>query len=512
MNILPNSLRFDKLVKVAIAVISIILIVSIVGYIVIASLAKLNVPELPNTDRDNTIDKENNMTLIKTKEPTFHITGEVGWINDPNGLIYYNGQYHAFFQYNPYDINWGPMHWGHVVSNDMTNWEYLPIALTPGDDCDKNGCFSGTALEHDGKLWLMYTGFIENQGGDSIRQVQCLAESSDGVTFTKHGIVIGENDLPEGYSPSDFRDPKVWLHDGYFWCIIAARRIDGRGRILLYKSKDIFNWEFVNDLFGKDCAGTMIECPDYNEDLGYLLFCEQFQPNGGKEHLNIHTCRYAIGRIDYSTGMFVEESRGIVDYGFDMYAPQTFAGKSAIMGWLNMWDRDIPSRKYGFAGMLTVPRSVSVRDGRLYQEPIVNSKEVYTAAVSDKLTDDVLTGVITVKATNLEGFELVMRSNGENYTTLNFKDGEWIRNRSKSGDPISGAEKDSDSFNGIRRMPCSGNKEITLTVVMDDFSVEIFEDGRVLSSTIYPPEGATALELTVKAASCTYTKAEIVTN
>ena len=449
------------------------------------------------------------MTIKKIKEPAFHITGERGWINDPNGLIYYNGQYHAFFQHYPYDTKWGPMHWGHVVSDDLTNWKYLPIALTPGDDCDKNGCFSGSAIVHDGKLWLMYTGFIENQGGESIRQLQCLAESDDGITFKKHGIVIGEDLLPNGYAPNDFRDPKVWYHDGSFWCIAAARKIDGRGRILLFKSKDLFNWEFVNDLFGKDSAGTMIECPDYNEELGYLLFCEQFQPSEDGLHLNIHTCRFAIGKIDYSTGTFIEESRGIVDYGFDMYAPQTFAGKSVFMGWLNMWDRNVPSEKYGFAGMLTAPRKVCVRDGMLYQEPVVCCAKVFEASVSDKLCDKAVKGVITINAKGLEGFAIKMRSNGENYTQMTLIGSEWVFDRSKSGEVINGAEKDDDSVNGIRRMPCSNREDVTVTIVMDEFSVEIFEGGRALSSTIYPPYGADGIELDVKADSCHYERADI---
>ena len=449
------------------------------------------------------------MTITKTKEPAFHITGERGWINDPNGLVYYNGKYHAFFQHYPDDIKWGPMHWGHVVSDDLTNWKYLPIALTPGDDFDKNGCFSGSAIVHDGKLWLMYTGFVENQGGESIRQLQCLAESSDGITFKKHGIVIGEDHLPEGYAPCDFRDPKVWRHNDLFWCIIATRKIEGRGRILLFKSTDLFNWEFVNDLLGKDSAGTMIECPDYNEEIGYLLFCEQFQPSENGVHLNVHTCRWYTGRIDYSTGSFVEENSGIVDYGFDMYAPQTVAGRPALIGWLNMWDRNVPSAKYGFAGMLTVPRAVSVKNGRLYQEPIVNCTEAYKSAVIDRLFDTVKLGVITIKATELEAFELKMRSNGEAYTSLTLKDGKWVFDRSKSGEAIVGVEKDEDSLNGIRRMPFSGNEETTITIVMDEFSVEIFEDGRALSSTIYPPEDANGLELTVKATSCQYERADI---
>ena len=450
------------------------------------------------------------MAITKIKEPAFHVTGETGWINDPNGLIYYNGQYHAFFQYYPHDTKWGPMHWGHVVSDDLTNWKYLPIALTPGDDCDKNGCFSGSAINHNGKMWLMYTGFIENDGGESIRQVQCLAESDDGITFKKHGVVIGEDLLPEGYAPYDFRDPKVWLHDGIFWCVAAARKIEGRGRILLYKSKDLFNWEFVGDLFGKDSAGTMIECPDYNEELGYLLFCEQFQPSENGIHLNVHTSRFALGKIDYSTGRFIENSRGIVDYGFDVYAPQTIAGKPLFMGWLNMWDRNVPSAKYGFAGMLTVPRRVFVRDGRLYQEPVVSCGESYKTDGKGSISDKVTRGVITVKATGLESLEIKLRSNGENFTSLILKSAEWVFDRSKSGEAIVGVEKDQDSLSGIRRMPYSGKEDVTLTIVMDDFSVEIFEDGRALSSTIYPPDDADGLELTVKAKAWQYEKADIV--
>ena len=450
------------------------------------------------------------MTIEKIKEPVFHITGETGWINDPNGLIYYNGQYHAFYQHYPLDTKWGPMHWGHVVSDDLTNWKYMPIALKPGDDCDKNGCFSGSAIVHDGKLWLMYTGFVENQGGESIRQLQCLAESSDGINFKKHGIVIGEDELPEGYAPCDFRDPKVWFHGDSFWCIVAARKIEGRGRILLFKSKDLFKWEFVNDLLGKDSAGIMIECPDYNEELGYMFYCEQFQPSENGMHLNIHTCRWCVGKIDYSTGTFMEKSRGIVDWGFDMYAPQTVAGKPVAIGWLNMWDRNVPSAKYGFAGMLTVPRRVSVENGAFNQEPIVNCSTVYKASVSDKLEDKVTNGVITIKATELEALEIKMRSNGESYTKLTLNSGEWVFDRSKSGEAIIGAENDPDSLNGIRRMPCSDKNDITLTIVMDEFSVEIFEGGRALSSTIYPPDDADVFELAVKAAECEYERADII--
>ena len=193
-----------------------------------------------------------------------------------------------------------------------------------------------------------------------------------------------------------------------------------------------------------------------------------------------------------------------------MYAPQTFTGKPITIGWLNMWDRNVPSEKYGFAGMLTVPRKVSLKDGRLYQEPIVNCSEVYNTAVNEKLVDNVKRGVITIKVTSLESLDIKLRSNGENFTRLTLNNGEWVFDRSKSGEAIVGVEKDADSLNGIRRMPCSGKQEITLTIVIDDFSVEIFEDGRSLTSTIYPPDDADGLELTVKAESCQYERADIV--
>ena len=118
-------------------------------------------------------------------------------------------------------------------------------------------------------------------------------------------------------------------------------------------------------------------------------------------------------------------------------------------------------------------------------------------------------GVVTVKATALKSLSLRLRSDGSNYTELTLEGGEWVFDRSRSGEQIVGVEKDADSLAGIRRMPFSGKKEITLTVVMDDFSVEIFEDGRALSSTIYPPEGADGLELTIDSAGCEYERRDI---
>lgn len=445
----------------------------------------------------------------KMLRPKFHVTAEKGWINDPNGLVLFKGRYHAFYQHYPHDVHWGPMHWGHVVSDDLVHWERLPIALYPGGECEENGCFSGSALVWQDKLWVMYTGFTENQGGETIRQLQCLASSADGIHFTKHGVVIGEKDLPAEYCPWDFRDPKVWRKDDSFWCIVAARAKGGRGRMLLYRSQDLFSWEFVNDLFGEDSLGAMIECPDYIEEKGILLCGEQFQPNEGNIHLNIHTTRWYSGTLNYQTGRFEMQKRGIIDYGFDFYAPQTFAGDGAMMGWLQMWDRNIPSEKYGFAGMLTIARKLEVVNGELYQIPIVAGDVVKKESVESELCDKAITGILRIQAKNLRALNLSLRKKGDKCVNFTLKDGEWVFSRANVGEPILGQEKDSDSLAGVRRMPFGGNETTELTVVMDEFSVEIFENGKALSSTMYPDVDAEEISLSVEADECTYVRESI---
>lgn len=439
--------------------------------------------------------------------PKFHITGSNGWINDPNGLVKFKGQYHVFFQYYSKNVYWGPMHWGHVVSRDLTKWEQMPIAIAP--DSQDDGCFSGTAIVWKNKLWLLYTSFKENGGGENIRQLQALASSDDGVNFTKHGIVIGEKDLPPEYSPCDFRDPKIFMEGDTLYCLVAARKIDGRGRILLFSSKDIFNWKFECDVLDRDSGGIMIECPDYNSELGLLTYCEQFQPAQGNKHLNIHSTFYRLGKLDCKTYKSTFGNSEIIDYGFDFYAAQMFKDTPVMIGWLNMWDRNIPSQKYGFAGMLTVPRKIKIKNGELWQTPVVSARKVFEKDINGTYSDNIKIGVLNFKARNIKSFCMRLRKKGEMYTSFCLKDGEWVFDRSRSGEKIEGKELDADSLAGIRRMPFTDSVETEITVVLDEFSVEIFVNGKVLSSTIYPDYDADGLELEVTADNCTAQRFDI---
>lgn len=291
----------------------------------------------------------------------YHFMAEEGWINDPNGLIFFRGKYHYFYQYNPYDAFWGAMHWGHAVSSDLLHWEYLPIALAPSesyDDHERGGCFSGSAIEHDGKLYLFYTG-VANPG-DGFIQTQCMAYSEDGIHFEKYA----DNPLitaPEGYEQANFRDPKVWKHNGHFYMLCGAKK-DDLAKALLYKSGDLIEWEFFNVLFeSRGEYGYMFECPDFFplEDKHVLMF----SPMG----LNERSTVYLVGDMDYRTGKFIPHSTGEIDWGFDFYAPQSFTdagGRRIVTAWANAWDwmpwwKDWgPTYRESWCGAFNLPREV----------------------------------------------------------------------------------------------------------------------------------------------------------
>lgn len=170
-------------------------------------------------------EREASKQISEKDRPLIHLTPMVGWMNDPNGFCYYQGEYHLFYQYHPYNTVWGPMHWGHAKSRDLLRWTYLPAALAPDTEADAGGCFSGTALPlEDGRLMLMYTGVQPAGTNHKELQAQCVA-IGDGVDFQKleQNPVISGADLPKGYSEHDFRDPKLWRgKDG--WKILLRSR------------------------------------------------------------------------------------------------------------------------------------------------------------------------------------------------------------------------------------------------------------------------------------------------
>lgn len=444
---------------------------------------------------------------MKNLRPRYHITGKANWINDPNGLVKYKGQYHVFFQHHPYSINWGTMHWGHVVSDDLLNWKHLEHALVPGHKDDLDHCFSGSAIVHNDRLYLIYTGLILNDCKENELQQQCLAYSDDGVHFTKHGLIIGKDNVPLDFCPNDFRDPSCYKIDDTFYLIAAAKRKEGTGNILKYRSKDLINWEYLGPIMVNDSEGVMVECPDYIPDLNLLLHLEQHQKIDGYMHHNIFSTFYDIGEFD-ENHRFIPKASGTVDYGFDFFAPQVIKGENILIGWMSMWQRTCPSEKYGFAGQLTIPRKIEVKDNRLLQTPIVPMNKITSINVIKHYEEHIKIGFYKLDITNLQSFSLRIREGEKHVTTFDLINNEWVFNRSKSGEVIWGNETDEDSLNGIRRMGYEKKDKHEIYIVLDEFSVELFVDGISMTSLIYPDLEEDLLSLDIEADEVILTKFE----
>ena len=323
--------------------------------------------------------------IRQDERPVFHLPARIGWMNDPNGFSFYGGRYHLFYQYYPYDSKWGRMHWGHAASDDMLHWDFLPCALAPGEDYDNGmGCFSGSAVAlPDGRHMLMYTGVSDagrrDDGTQAQRQVQCLA-FGDGVDYEKYegNPVIDGTLLPEGLSDEHFRDPKMWQEeDGTFTCVVGALdKEKNLGRILRYTSPDGLAWSFAGILAENDgSTGAMWECPDTFELDGkqVLLVSPQDMIAEGNEFMSGNGTLCLIGHVDEQTGALVPETRHAIDYGIDFYATQTLLapdGRRIMVAWMQNWDTISMADHKSWFGMMTLPRELSVRDGRLYQRPI----------------------------------------------------------------------------------------------------------------------------------------------
>ncbi|MBQ7184781.1 MAG: glycoside hydrolase family 32 protein [Clostridia bacterium] len=443
--------------------------------------------------------------------PMFHVTGAIGWINDPNGFSVYKGEYHLFFQYHPYKTVWGPMHWGHVKTRDFIRWERLPAALAPDMPYDKDGCFSGSAIElPDGRHLLMYTGVREELREDGTfkpYQTQCLAVG-DGRDYEKVAFnpVLTAADLPKGGSEEDFRDPRIWKEDDGYWAVAGNRPADGSGSILLFHSEDAFHWRYMGRVASNHRQyGMMWECPDYFRLDGrdvLLVSPQEMSPIGLEFHAGNGTV-CIIGEADEKKHL-IRDNVHAIDYGIDFYAPQTLQtpdGRRVMIAWMQNWDtsRSHPSTDR-LTGQMTIPRELHVRDGRLIQEPVREIKNYYGEKISYRnvplSTETNLTGIrgrtidMTVNVRPANGstmyrwFKLNLAKDGEHVTTIRFKPDQAIVrvDRSRCGYRF--------DIVHVRDFPVySRHGSIKMRVILDRHSLELFvNDGEQAASfVLYTP-------------------------
>ena len=292
--------------------------------------------------------------------PRYHFLPEANWLNDPNGLIQWGGEYHMFYQYNPNGPFHGTIHWGHAASTDLVRWRHLPVALAPSPGGpDQDGVWSGCAVDDDGTPTLIYSG---NRGGG---QRACLATSADGMlTWQKYpgNPVIAEP--PAGLELIATRDHSVWREGGAWHQLMGSGIVGQGGTALLYRSADLREWEYLHPLLIGDrqrhepiWTGGMWECPDF-----FAL--------GDKHALIVSVwdndvLYYSAAMVgSYRDGRLTPEVEHKLDYGDrHFYAPQSFTdaqGRRIIFGWLHEGRSREAQIASGWSGAMSLPRVLSL--------------------------------------------------------------------------------------------------------------------------------------------------------
>ena len=432
-----------------------------------------------------------------------HFTPEIGWTNDPNGMVYHNGEWHLFHQYNPMGSRWGNMSWGHAVSRDLVKWEYLPVALYP----DAIGAiFSGSCvIDKDNTAGFGKDAMIAIYTSAGSKQTQSIAYSTDnGRTFTKY-----ENNPVLESEQVDFRDPKVFWHaHTQRWIMPLACG----NAMEFYSSPNLREWHFESR-FGEEygCHNGVWECPDlfelpYKDGTKWVLLCSIWRDD---QHGS--AVQYFVGDFDGHT--FVcdtpKEYTDWVGWGRDNYAIVTWGnapdGRRVSLGWQDNWQyasgEEFPTTDFRAYMSLPCELKLIEHEGRakLVSQPVKEYQNYLQPILTQ--SDIKIAEQYTVPAEVGENealwIECVMENGGAQMmgVVLSNDKGEEVKiyfdnkkqafkvDRTKAGN-----SSFHDNFAGVVAAPMSSAKEQRLTIVVDRASVECFTDISATSDLVFPTQ------------------------
>jgi len=427
---------------------------------------------------------ENKHLIIEDYRLVFHGMPEFGWMNDPNGLVFYEDNYHIFYQHYPYDSVWGPMHWGHLVSKDMIKFEYMPIALAPDKD-DETGCFSGGAIVDSKNKKLLHLFYTKHYEKDGIKlETQGLASSLDGINFIKYDKPIIDEKLQKPHTfCGDVRDPSPVFINGKYYIILGTKSKDNKGKFAIYSSPDLSSFEYHDEIIVEGLFGNMGECPDLSEVGNKEVFLYSQIKYDAKLKKNRNTSHVIIGDIDIENKTYHIDQNDFVDKGHHFYAPQTLVdnkGRVIMIAWMEMWGEKQVTHELGhnWMGATTFPRVLSVEDNHLYQWPIkelenyyMNSKKIIQKQVIKKQTDIYIT-----KTSSDYTLKVKSTTNENDYFEIGYHNNQFYIDGSKL------------LINKLCKIESNITyNEIELRILLDTSSIEIFINNgfEVFTSRIY---------------------------
>jgi len=439
--------------------------------------------------------------------PQYHFQSPSNWVNDAHP-IYWNGEYHMFYLYNPYGVTHGIVHWAHAVSEDLVHWRDLPIAMSPDTVYDNEGVRSGNVfIDDDGIPTAIYTGTGLAMGPgwrgrkrQAIRQYGLMAKSTDGmVTWKKHSKPI--MDEPPYPGTRTHHDAQIWKDDDT-WYQLVGGSYRGNGAALLHSSQNLEDWKYVGRVFTGENG-------DYGDhwELPYLL------PFGSKHVMiiGIGVVPYFVGTYDSATHTFTPEYEGILDYGIEFYAPNPHmtddkgvngSERRLMVGWI-CEPNESPAPSNGWNGMFSIPRVVTLLpDNTLGFEPVPelqslrkNHREFHNVSISETPNaelNNIYGDSLEIKARfeipadagTKVGFKLRKSVDGREETRIIYD----MTTESLIFDPL-----DSSLLTGHERMlqyaplPLKENRLLDLHIFLDHSVIEIYANKTVcLTGRTYP--------------------------
>lgn len=420
----------------------------------------------------------------------FHLMPVTGWLNDPNGLCMFQGVFHAFFQYSPFDAQGGVKLWGHCTSENMVDWKQEGAALYPDSPFDCHGVYSGNVLVEDGRMYLYYTGNVKLDGDyDYIHTGResntVLTISEDGKTFGPKKVLMQNCDYPE-FVTCHVRDPRVWKEGDRYYMIQGARTKEDQGTALLFVSSDKENWTYSGQITTREKFGCMWECPEYLKIGRRKVLSASVQGLTGGEwkNRNVYQSGYFFVEGDFPGDCQLSEYY-LWDYGFDFYAPQSFRtedGRMIQIGWMGMPDCPQHINKTladNWQHCFTFPREITQRDGMLLQNPVreLREKKEPVCMVTGNLHKE---GIRTFEVDTEHIIDSAFRAVLAGELVLEYRDG-FFR--------MYFLHTEKEAVSGGRDMRCTKLPELTdVKILADVSSVEVFLNGgeAVFSTRYYP--------------------------
>ncbi|MBL0327646.1 MAG: glycoside hydrolase family 32 protein [Cytophagaceae bacterium] len=461
--------------------------------------------------------------------PNLHFSPEKNWANDPNGLVYLDGEYHLFYQYNPFGDLWGHMSWGHAISKDLKKWEELPVAIPEKKNADGtttmifSGCAVIDSLNTSGffdegykkGMVAIFTSHVDNKGM-GMAQHQSLAYSNDkGRTWKLY-----EKNPVLDIGLKDFRDPNViWYPERNVWIMTVVKALEYT--VQFYESKDLKSWKLLSEFGNQGDVSRIWECPSLIKVpvIDESKFKWVLMLSSGSKNNNLLGVQYFVGDFDGMKFVPQKQETLFFDSGYDNYATIPFFNlpksheKPVYLSWASDWEyaRVLPTE--GFRGQFTLPREVSLfKDDigvyRIIQTPIVDSSiptVISSLKPGDQLESKLMKSnqnlyrlILDFDITNSKGFELLLLKNGDEKTVLNFDSQKNILSIDRRTSGNVGFSEKFPKLNQIEFLPENG--KIKLDILVDKSIIEVFANSgkEAITTLVYPTYGSSSIELNWK--------------